>query len=249
MGQKANPIGLRLGISRSWNSKWFAPMGSRQYQQALLEDIRIREYTHKRFDNADVSQVEIIRSPKRITINIYTARPGMVIGKSGVEIEQFKKELEFLTKKDIQLNVLEIRKPELDAYLVAKTLARQLEGRVHHRRAMKRALTSSMRMGARGIKVRCGGRLGGAEIAHAEEYKDGRIPLHTLRADIDFAHATAYTTYGTVGIKVWIYKRDVLGGMREYWEVALREEHEKERRSRPTRRGRKDGDRGGRRRR
>ncbi len=235
MGQKTNPIGLRLGIIRSWNSKWFAPIGSKQYRENLLEDLKIREYTRKRFDEADVSQIEIIRSPKRVTINIYTARPGMVIGKGGVEIEQFKKELELLTKKDVQLNVLEIRKPELDAYLVAKMIARQIEGRVNHRRAMKRAITAAMRMGAKGIKIRCSGRLGGAEIAHAEEYKEGRIPLHTLRADIDYAKATAFTTYGTVGVKVWIYKGDILGGMHEYWERALREEREQERRARPPR--------------
>ena len=245
MGQKANPVGLRLGVVRSWNSKWFAPLGSKQYRESLLEDIRIREYTLRRFDNADVSQIEIIRSPKRVTANIYTARPGMVIGKSGIEIEQFKKELEFLTQKEVQLNVLEIRKPELDSYLVAKTIARQLEGRVNHRRAMKRALTSAMRMGAKGIKIRCSGRLGGAEIAHPEEYKEGQIPLHTLRADIDFARATAFTTYGTVGIKVWIYRGDILGGMQEFWEKSLKEEQEKERRIRPGAGGRGGGRRGG----
>ena len=236
MGQKTNPISQRLGIVRTWNSKWFAPMGSKQYRESLLEDIRIREYTDRRFDEADVSKIEILRSPKRVTINIYTARPGMVIGKSGVEIEQFKKELEFLTKKDVQLNVLEIRKPELDAYLVAKTIARQIEGRVNHRRAMKRSITSAIRMGAKGIKIRCSGRLGGAEIAHPEEYKDGRVPLHTLRADIDFAYATAFTTYGTVGVKVWIYNGDLLGGMKEFWEKSLKEEQEKERKPRQQQR-------------
>jgi len=233
LGQKTNPIGMRLGVIRSWNSKWFAPMGSKQYRENLLEDLKIRDYTHKRFDNADVSQIEIIRSPKRITINIYTARPGMVIGKSGVEIEQFKKELEYITQKEVQLNVLEIRKPELDAYLVAKNIARQLEGRINHRRAMKRAITSAMRMGAKGIKIRCSGRLGGAEIAHPEEYKDGRVPTHTLRADIDFAQVTSFTTYGTIGVKVWIYKGDILGGMHEYWEKALSKEYGKERRRKP----------------
>ena len=229
MGQKSNPIGLRLGVIRSWNSKWFAPMGSKQYRNNLLEDLKIREYTYRRFDDADVSHIGIIRSPKRVSINIYTARPGMVIGKSGVEIEQFKKELEFITKKDVQLNVLEIKKPELDAFLVAKSIAKQLEGRVNHRRAMKRAITTAMRMGAKGIKIRCGGRLGGAEIAHPEEYKDGRIPLHTLRASIDYAATTSFTTYGCVGVKVWIYKGDVLGGMHEYWETTLREYKEKDR--------------------
>ncbi len=248
MGQKTNPIGMRLGVIRSWNSKWFAPMGSKQYRENLLEDLKIREYTHKRFDNADVSQIEIIRSPKRITINIYTARPGMVIGKSGVEIEQFKKELEYITQKEVQLNVLEIRKPELDAYLVAKNIARQLEGRINHRRAMKRAITSAMRMGAKGIKIRCSGRLGGAEIAHPEEYKDGRVPTHTLRADIDFAQVTSFTTYGTIGVKVWIYKGDILGGMHEYWEKALSKEYGKERRGKPSFTKRREGSRRSRRR-
>lgn len=233
MGQKTNPVGLRLGVIRSWNSKWFAPLGSKQYRENIVEDIKIREYTQKRLEEADVTQIEIIRSPKRVTINVYTARPGMVIGKGGVEIEQFKKELEYITHKEVQLNVLEVRKPELDASLVAKNIARQIEGRVNHRRAMKRAITSAMRMGAKGIKVRCSGRLGGAEIAHPEEYKEGRIPLHTLRADIDFAKDTAFTTYGTVGVKVWICKGEVLGGMKEYWEKALQEERRQEQRRRP----------------
>lgn len=233
MGQKTNPIGMRLGVIRSWNSKWFAPVGSKQYRENIIEDTKIRDYTKKRLEEADVTQVEIIRSPKRVTINVYTARPGMVIGKGGAEIEQFKRELEYIINKEVQLNVLEVRKPELDASLVAKNIARQIEGRVNHRRAMKRAITSAMRMGAKGIKVRCGGRLAGSEIAHAEEYKEGRIPLHTLRADIDFARDTAFTTYGTVGIKVWICKGEILGGMHEYWEKALQEERRQEQQRRP----------------
>ncbi|MCD6531720.1 30S ribosomal protein S3 [bacterium] len=232
MGQKTNPIGLRLGVIRSWNSKWFAPIGSKEYRENLLEDLKIREYTRKRFDAADVSKIEIVRSPKRVMIDIYTARPGMVIGRSGVEIEQFKKELEYLTNKEVVINVLEIRKPEIDAYLVAKNIARQIEGRVNHRRAMKRAITAAMRMGAKGIKIRCAGRLGGAEIAHPEEYKEGRIPTQTLRADIDYAKVTAFTTYGTVGVKVWIYKGDILGGMHEYWERELSKERKTPRRRR-----------------
>ena len=232
MGQKTNPIGLRLGVIRSWNSKWFAPIGSKEYRENLLEDLKIREYTRKRFDAADVSKIEIVRSPKRVMIDIYTARPGMVIGRSGVEIEQFKKELEYLTNKEVVINVLEIRKPEIDAYLVAKNIARQIEGRVNHRRAMKRAITAAMRMGAKGIKIRCSGRLGGAEIAHPEEYKEGRIPTQTLRADIDYAKVTAFTTYGTVGVKVWIYKGDILGGMHEYWERELSKERKTPRRRR-----------------
>ena len=232
MGQKTNPIGLRLGVIRSWNSKWFAPIGSKEYRENLLEDLKIREYTRKRFDAADVSKIEIVRSPRRVMIDIYTARPGMVIGRSGVEIEQFKKELEYLTNKEVVINVLEIRKPEIDAYLVAKNIARQIEGRVNHRRAMKRAITAAMRMGAKGIKIRCAGRLGGAEIAHPEEYKEGRIPTQTLRADIDYAKVTAFTTYGTVGVKVWIYKGDILGGMHEYWERELSKERKTPRRRR-----------------
>ncbi len=236
MGQKTNPIGLRLGVIRSWNSKWFAPIGSKEYRENLLEDLKIREYTRKRFDAADVSKIEIVRSPKRVMIDIYTARPGMVIGRSGVEIEQFKKELEYLTGKDVVINVLEIRKPEIDAYLVAKNIARQIEGRVNHRRAMKRAITAAMRMGAKGIKIRCSGRLGGAEIAHPEEYKEGRIPTQTLRANIDFAKVTAFTTYGTIGVKVWIYHGDILGGMHEYWERELSKEKQRgpSRRRRPA---------------
>ncbi len=234
MGQKTNPIGLRLGVIRSWNSKWFAPIGSKEYRENLLEDLKIREYTRKRFDAADVSKIEIVRSPKRVMIDIYTARPGMVIGRGGVEIEQFKKELEYLTNKEVVINVLEIRKPEIDAYLVAKNIARQIEGRVNHRRAMKRAITAAMRMGAKGIKIRCSGRLGGAEIAHPEEYKEGRIPTQTLRADIDFAKVTAFTTYGTIGVKVWIYKGDILGGMHEYWERELSKERKTPGRRRPA---------------
>lgn len=222
MGQKTNPVGLRVGINRSWSSKWYAPLSN--FKDVFLEDLTIRRYTRTRLADADISEIEILRSPKKVTINIYTARPGVVIGQGGQRIEEFKQELEYLAKKDMQLNVLEVRYPELDAYLVATNLARQIEGRISHRRAMKRAIAQAMRMGALGIKIKAGGRLAGAEIAHSEEYKEGRIPLHTLRADIDFARATAHTTYGCVGVKVWIYKGEILGGMREYWQKALEEE-------------------------
>ncbi|MFP4458609.1 MAG: 30S ribosomal protein S3 [Candidatus Zixiibacteriota bacterium] len=217
MGQKSHPIATRLGISRGWNSNWFSQ--GKDFVTNLQEDIKIREYTLTRLDDADVSSVEILRSPKRVVINVYTARPGIVIGKSGIRVEGFKKELEHLTSKEIQLNVLEINKPELDAYLVSKNIARQLEGRVNHRRAMKRAITQSMRMGAKGIKIICRGRLRGAEIAHHEAYQEGLVPLHTYRAKIDYAKTTAHTTYGSVGVKVWICKGEVLGGMREVLEM------------------------------
>ncbi|MCK5833881.1 30S ribosomal protein S3 [bacterium] len=231
MGQKTHPIGLRLGIIKTWNSKWFARKGI--YRSNLLEDIKLREFIHEELKDADVSTIEILRSPKSLTLNIFTARPGVVIGQGGQRVETFKKQLEQRTSKEVHLNVLEIRRPEMDATLVAKTIASQIEGRVSHRRAMKRAIQSAMRLGAQGIKVKCGGRLGGAEIARSEEYKEGRVPLHTLRADIDFARATAHTTAGCVGVKVWIFTEEILGGMDEYWDRALNEEKNKKR-SRPS---------------
>ena len=216
MGQKTHPTGLRLGIVKTWNSKWFAK--KKQYRENLQEDIALREHIRKELDDADVSKIEIVRSPKQVTVNVFTARPGVVIGQGGQRVEAFKKELEKSTGKDIQLNVLEIRRPEVDAHLVARNIASQIEGRISHRRAMKRAIQSAMRLGAKGIKVRCKGRLGGAEIARKEEYHEGRVPLHTLRADIDFARATAHTTAGCVGVKVWIFHEELLGGMSGYWE-------------------------------
>jgi small subunit ribosomal protein S3 len=217
LGQKSHPIANRLGISRGWNSNWFS--GQREFAANLQEDLKIREYTMTRLDDADVSTVEILRSPKRVVINVYTARPGVVIGKSGIRVETFKKELEHLTGKEIQLNVLEIQKPELDSFLVAKNIARQLEGRVSHRRAMKRAITQAMRMGAKGIKITCAGRLRGAEIAHHETYKEGRVPLHTFRAMIDYAFKVSNTTFGSIGVKVWIFKGELLGGMKEFYKM------------------------------
>jgi small subunit ribosomal protein S3 len=235
LGQKSHPIGNRLGISRGWNSNWFAK--GKDFVKNLQEDIKVREYTLTGLDDADVSNVEIIRSPKRVVINVYTARPGVVIGKSGIRVEGFKKELELLTGKEIRLNVLEIEKPELDAYLVCKNIARQIEGRVSHRRAMKRAITQAMRMGAEGIKIMVKGRLRGAEIARHEEYQEGLVPLHTFRADIDFAKVTAHTTYGSVGVKVWICKGEILGGMEEVLEIENRAEKKRKRSRGRGRRG------------
>jgi len=220
---------MRLGISRDWNSNWFSQ--GKEFVVNLQEDIRIRKYTKTRLDDADVSNVEILRSPKRVVINVYTARPGVVIGKSGIRVETFKKELELLTRKEIRLNVLEIQKPELDAYLVGKIIARQIEGRVNHRRAMKKSITQALRMGAKGIKIMCSGRLRGAEIAHHETYQEGIVPLHTFRAVIDYASVTAHTTFGCVGVKVWICKGEVLGGMREVLNVTEKENKKRERKA------------------
>lgn len=207
MGQKTNPIGLRLGIIRSWNSKWFA---QKNFADLLEEDLRIRRYIGKRLENAGLAQVEILRAPKRITIDIHSSRPGIVIGRKGAEVDKLREELQLITKKDITLNIIEVKKPELNAQLVADSIARQLEGRVSFRRSMKKAITASMKMGAEGIKITCGGRLGGAEIARSEKYMEGRVPLHTLRADIDYATSTAHTTYGTIGVKVWICRGEIL---------------------------------------
>ncbi len=208
MGQKTNPIGLRLGIIKSWNSSWF---DQKKYAEKLHEDLKIRNYIRKRLSKAAVSKIEIERTAKRVTISIHTARPGIVIGKKGAEVDKLREELRSLTNKEIQININEIKKPELDAYLVAENIARQIEGKVSWRRAMKKAITSAMRLGAEGIKIMCSGRLGGAEMARSEMYKDGRIPLHTLRADVDYAQYDAITTYGTIGVKVWIFHGEVIG--------------------------------------
>jgi len=208
LGQKTNPVGLRLGIVKSWNSSWF---DERNFASKLDEDLRLRRYIRNRLNNAAVSKIEIERTSKRIILTIHTARPGIVIGKKGQEVDKLREELHALTGKEVQINISEIKKPELDAYLVAENIARQLEGKVSFRRAMKKAITSSMRLGAEGIKIMCSGRLGGAEMARTEQYKNGRIPLHTLRADIDYATYTAKTTYGTIGVKVWIFNGEVIG--------------------------------------
>ena len=208
MGQKTNPIGFRLGVIRTWESKWFE---KQSLDKKLEEDNMLRTYIRKRLQRASVSKIIIERTPKHITITIYTARPGIVIGRKGAEVDKLKEELQRLTGNDIQLNINEIKRPELDAYLVAENIANQLTGRISFRRAMKKAMMSSMRMGAEGIRVICSGRLGGAEMARREQYKQGRIPLHTLRADIDYANITAHTQYGSIGVKVWICKGEIIG--------------------------------------
>lgn len=208
MGQKANPIGNRLGIIKGWDSNWF---GGSNYSDKLVEDEKIRKYLSVRIAKGGVARVVIERTLKRITVTVHTARPGIVIGKGGQEVDKIKEELKQLTKKDVQINIFEIKRPELDAQLVADGVAKQLEARISFRRAMKTSIASTMRMGAEGIKIMCAGRLGGAEMARTEQYKDGRIPLHTFRADIDYALAEAYTTYGKIGVKVWICKGEVYG--------------------------------------
>ena len=207
MGQKVNPIGLRVGINRSWDSRWFADKG---YGDMLHEDLALRKFLRKRLSQAGVSRILIERPAKRARVTIYTARPGVVIGKKGADIEKLRGDLQRKTGGDVSLNIVEIRKPELDAQLVAENIAQQLERRVAFRRAMKRSVQSAMRMGAEGIRINCSGRLGGAEIARMEWYREGRVPLHTLRADIDYGEATANTTYGTCGVKVWIFKGEIL---------------------------------------
>ncbi len=208
MGQKTNPIGNRLGIIRGWDSNWY---GGRDYSEKLAEDEKIRNYLSARLAKGGVSRIIIERTLKLITVTINTARPGIVIGKGGAEVDRIKEELKKLTRKEVQINIFEIKRPELDAVLVGESIARQLEARISFRRAVKSAVASTMRMGAEGIKVSVSGRLGGAEIARTEQYKEGRTPLHTFRADIDFAIAEAQTTYGKIGVKVWICKGEVLG--------------------------------------
>ena len=206
MGQKTNPVGLRLGINRSWDSKWFTSKNSAAW---LEEDIKLRRYVKRRLARAGVSKIEVERRGDKVKIHIYTARPGMVIGRKGAEVDFLSEELAHLTDKEVNIDIKEVKKPELNAQLVAEHIAGQLEQRVSFRRAMKKAIGSAMRMGALGIKVKCSGRLGGAEMSRTEGYMDGRVPLHTLRADIDYARATAFTTYGTVGVKIWIYLGEV----------------------------------------
>lgn len=208
MGQKTNPVGIRLGINKTWSSHWF---DSKNSVEKLHEDLMLRRYLKQRLENASISRIQIGRTPKQIDLSIYTARPGIVIGRKGTEVDKLKEELKKLTSKEVQINIIEIKRPELEATLVADSISRQLEGRVSFRRVMKKAMQSAMRMGAEGIKIQCKGRLGGAEMARKEGYKEGRIPLHTFRADIDYAASTAFTTYGAIGVKVWICKGEVLG--------------------------------------
>ena len=208
MGQKTNPIGNRLGIIRGWDSNWF---GGNDYSAKLSEDFKIRTYLNARLAKASVSKIIIERTLKLITITVNTARPGIIIGKGGQEVDKLKEELKKITKKEVQINIFEIKRPELDAQLVGANIARQVEGRISYRRAIKMSIASTMRMGAEGIKVQISGRLGGAEMARSEMYKEGRTPLHTLRADIDYAHIEALTKVGLLGIKVWICKGEVYG--------------------------------------
>ncbi len=208
MGQKTNPIGNRLGIIRGWDSNWF---GGRNYGDKIAEDHKIRNYVNARLAKASVSRIIIERTLRLITVTITTARPGIIIGKGGQEVDKLKEELKKITNKDVQINIFEIKRPELDATLVASSVARQIEGRISFRRATKMAIAAAMRMGAEGIKIQVSGRLNGAEMARSESYKDGRIPLHTFRADIDYAMIEAHTTYGRIGIKVWICKGEVYG--------------------------------------
>jgi len=208
MGQKTNPIGLRLGIIRGWESNWY---GGNKFDVKLIEDHQIRQYLNARLSKAGISKIIIERTLKLVTVTIFTARPGIIIGKGGQEVDKLKEELKKLTKKEIQINISEIKRPELDAVIVANSIAKQIEGRISYRRAIKTAIASTMRIGADGIKVVISGRLGGAEMARSEQYKDGRIPLHTLRADIDYALVEAHTTYGRIGVKVWICKGFVFG--------------------------------------
>jgi len=208
MGQKTNPIGLRLGIIKGWDSYWY---GGKNFSKKLVEDNKIRKYLNARLTKAGVSKILIERTLKLVTVTINTARPGIIIGKGGQEVDKLKEELKKLTGKEVQINISEIKRPELDAQIVATNIAKQIEGRISFRRAIKTSIASSMRLGAEGIKVLISGRLGGAEMARAEQYKEGRIPLHTLRADIDYALVEAHTTYGRIGIKVWIFKGEVYG--------------------------------------
>jgi small subunit ribosomal protein S3 len=207
MGQKINPIGLRLGINRTWDSRWYADNG---YGELLHEDLRLRKFLQGRLGQAGISRIIIERPARKARVTLYSARPGMVIGKKGADIEKLRGDLTKMIGSDVHLNIVEIRRPEIDAQLVAENIAQQLERRVAFRRAMKRAVQSAMRLGAQGIRINCSGRLGGAEIGRLEWYREGRVPLHTLRADIDYGSATARTTYGTCGVKVWVFKGEIM---------------------------------------
>jgi small subunit ribosomal protein S3 len=230
-----------LGVIKSWNSKWFA---GKNFADFITEDIQVKRYINTRLDNAGLARVEILRAPKKVTVDIHTSRPGIVIGRKGAEVDKLREELQLLTKKDISLNIIEVKKPELNARLVADSIARQLEGRVSYRRAMKKSIQTTMKMGADGVKIICAGRLGGAEIARSEKYMDGRVPLHTLRANIDYATSTAHTTYGCIGVKVWICRGMVHGA----GEMEIRDDMDKSAGERadleiPSRRDRKGAER------
>ena len=217
MGQKVNPHGLRVGVIKGWDSKWYA---GKDYEKFLLEDIKIREFIKEKLFLSGISKVEIERASNKARISIHTAKPGMVIGRQGSNIELLKSDLKKMTESAIEINIVEVKTPDMDATLVAENIAAQLERRIAFRRAMKQCVGRTMRMGAKGIKITCGGRLGGAEIARSEKYSEGNVPLHTLRADIDYGTAEAHTTYGRIGIKVWIYKGEVLPESKEAAKVA-----------------------------
>lgn len=236
MGQKVNPIGLRLGIVKSWASKWYADKG---YAKLLHEDLKIRKFIHNELKHAGISRVEIERAAEQIRVNIHTARPGIIIGTRGAEVDRIKKTIQGMTDKQVFLNIREVKNPELDAQLISESVAIQLEKKVAFRRAMKKALASALRFGAKGIRIACSGRLGGAEMSRREQYLEGRVPLHTLRADIDYGVSTANTTYGALGVKVWVFKGEVMpskldiDGKRPMKEPTAR---------RSERRGQQDGD-------
>ncbi len=233
MGQKVNPKGLRVGVIKNWDSRWYA---DKQYSDYLLEDYKIRQFLKKKLYEAGISKLEIERAANRVKVNIFTARPGIVIGRGGADVEVLREELKKMTGKNVFLNIVEVKRPELDAQLVAENIASQLEKRIAFRRAMKQAMGRTIRMGAEGIKIMCSGRLGGAEIARSEWVSDGKVPLHTLRADIDYATAEANTTYGKIGIKVWIYKGEVLGGRPLPTEEQKEEQRPQRRNARPRNR-------------
>lgn len=244
MGQKTNPIGNRLGIIRGWDSNWY---GGRDYGDKVVEDDKIRTYLNARIQKGGIAKIIIERTLKRVTVTIHTSRPGIIIGKGGQEVDNIREELKKLTKKDVQINIVEIRKPELDSAIVAESIAKQLEARINYRRAIKMAIQSTMRAGAEGIKVRIAGRLNGAEMARSEEYKEGRTPLHTFRADIDYSLKEALTIYGKIGIKVWICKGEVLGKRDLSPHIGVGKNEKGGRRGRGDRRGgdRRGGDRRG----
>jgi small subunit ribosomal protein S3 len=243
LGQKIHPIGFRVGVIRDWESKWYA---EKDFPALLVEDAEIRKYVKKRLFIAGISHTEIERAANKIKVTLHTAKPGIIIGRGGKGVDDLRTELEKMTKKQVHVNVQEVRNPEIDAQLVAESIAQQIEKRVAYKRAMKQSVTRSMRMGAKGIRIRCAGRLAGAEMARIENAKEGKVPLHTLRADIDYGFAEAATTYGNIGIKVWIYKGDILPGQRTTDRVEV-EAIEARRRERPERRERGPrGDRGGR---
>ncbi|MCO5230072.1 MAG: 30S ribosomal protein S3 [Chitinophagales bacterium] len=234
MGQKANPIGNRLGIIRGWDSNWY---GEKDFSDKLIEDQKIRNYLNARINKGGISKIIIERTLNRITISIHTSRPGIIIGKGGGEVDRIREEIKKFTKKDVQINIVEIRRPEIDAAIVGETIAKQLEARIHFRRAIKMAVSSAMRLGVEGIKVKVSGRLGGAEMARSEEYKEGRTPLHTFRADIDYALKEANTIYGIIGIKVWICKGEVFS-KRDFSPNVGVEENKRKPKRKPERQGR-----------